>query len=158
MERKLTQAMDDFINGLAGAMQAQGDIICEQMKSTIANKPQHANDNGEPYYERTGRLIESIKSQTEADGNVVTTYIIADAKDPSGQYDYAEFLEYGTGKYNTSKTGRNTPWIYRDYWGNYHKTEGMKPYPFIEPAVMDAFDALDSLFADVDADIRKYKR
>lgn len=51
--------------------------------------------------------------------------------------EYAPHVEYGTGKYATNGGGRPTPWVYQDANGNWHRTHGSKPKPFIKPAVAD---------------------
>ena len=51
--------------------------------------------------------------------------------------DYAPYVEKGTGIYAKDGNGRMTPWIYCVKAGKYkgwHKTEGQKPHPFLEPA------------------------
>ena len=49
--------------------------------------------------------------------------------------EYAAYQELGTGKY--TEGGRPTPWAYKDAKGNWHRTDGNKPHPFIRPAVED---------------------
>lgn len=49
--------------------------------------------------------------------------------------DYAYFVEFGTGKYNSKGEGREKPWVYySEELGRYVYTEGMKPQPFLFPA------------------------
>lgn len=96
--------------------------ICRDMKETVAVD--------------TGKLKRSIKQKTErTNESTVTAYIYANAKNKQNGAQYAEFVEYGTGKYNVKGTGRQTPWRYKDSKGNWHTTEGQMPQPFIEPAV-----------------------
>lgn len=49
--------------------------------------------------------------------------------------EYAPYVEFGTGRYVAG--GRPTPWAYQDEKGNWHRTVGAKPQPFIKPAVAD---------------------
>ena len=49
--------------------------------------------------------------------------------------EYAAYVELGTGKYYPG--GRNTPWMYQDIKGNWHKTSGSKAQPYLKPAVAD---------------------
>lgn len=49
--------------------------------------------------------------------------------------DYAIYNEYGTGIYVGG--GRKTPWSYKDKWGNWHKTRGMKPIHFLKKALQE---------------------
>ena len=48
---------------------------------------------------------------------------------------YGVYLEKGTGLFAEDGNGRKTPWVYKDRKGNFYKTSGQKPSPFIEPAV-----------------------
>ena len=81
----------------------------------------------------TGDLYNSCSYKMETEGNVISAYIFADAKSESGDL-YAEFIEFGTGIYNQKGDGRKTPWRYKDREGNWHTTQGGRPYPFIRPA------------------------
>lgn len=51
--------------------------------------------------------------------------------------EYAAYVEFGTGQYATQGGGRNTPWVYQDAKGHWHKTSGSKAQPFVKPAVAD---------------------
>ncbi len=48
---------------------------------------------------------------------------------------YAPFVEFGTGLYAEDGKGRNTPWSYQDKDGNWHRTSGQRPQPFLSPAI-----------------------
>ena len=74
----------------------------------------------------TGRLRNSISHAVVPDEKAV--YIGSNAE-------YAPYVELGTGKYYPG--GRRTPWAYQDEKGNWHRTEGQPPKPFIKPAVAD---------------------
>lgn len=47
---------------------------------------------------------------------------------------YAIYNEMGTGIY---AGGRPTPWAFQDAAGNWHRTNGMPPAPFVKPAVAE---------------------
>lgn len=49
--------------------------------------------------------------------------------------EYAAYVELGTGKFYPG--GRQTPWVYQDAKGNWHKTEGNRAQPYLKPAVAD---------------------
>ena len=51
--------------------------------------------------------------------------------------DHAWFVERGTGIYNTSGTGRRTPWVYKHRKYGWILTRGQRPQPYVRPA-MDA--------------------
>lgn len=70
----------------------------------------------------TGNLRGSITYAVEGDDCYIGTNV-----------KYAPYIEFGTGKYAESG-GRQTPWTYQDGDGNWHRTEGYKPHPFIRPS------------------------
>lgn len=47
--------------------------------------------------------------------------------------DYAPYIEFGTGIY-AETGGRQTEWSWQDKEGNWHKTNGARPQPFIRPS------------------------
>lgn len=74
----------------------------------------------------TGNLRNSITHATENNGHTV---VIGSA------VTYAPYVELGTGKYAEGGGGRPTPWVYQDSKGNWHRTSGMKPRPYLRPAI-----------------------
>lgn len=46
--------------------------------------------------------------------------------------EYGKYVEFGTGIH--TEGGRQTPWVYQDEKGNWHRTSGQKPHPFIKPS------------------------
>lgn len=81
-------------------------------------------ENG-PYPFGTGNTRNSITHVVE-DKDV---YIGANTK-------YAIYIEMGTGVH-AEGGGRQTPWCYQDDEGNWHRTSGMRPRPFIKPAATE---------------------
>lgn len=73
----------------------------------------------------TGALRRSITSKVEGlEGTVFTPL------------EYASYIEYGTGLFAEVGNGRKkVPWNYKDDEGNWHSTSGMKPQPFMRPAL-----------------------
>jgi HK97 gp10 family phage protein len=139
----------DFFNDLKSAindtakdsLEGTAKRICRDMKETVAVD--------------TGKLKRSIKQKTErTNESTVTAYIYANAKNKQNGAQYAEFVEYGTGKYNVKGTGRTTPWRYKDSKGNWHTTEGQMPQPFIEPAV--EMNIPDEMEVQIKKNISKY--
>lgn len=55
---------------------------------------------------------------------------------------YAVYVELGTGLFAEGGNGRKTPWVWKDQNGKYHFTRGMKPQPFLRPAVEDHLEEL----------------
>lgn len=74
----------------------------------------------------TGNLRNSITHATENNGHTV---VIGSA------VTYAPYVELGTGKFAEGGGGRPTPWVYQDSKGNWHRTSGMKPRPYLRPAI-----------------------
>lgn len=74
----------------------------------------------------TGNLRNSITHTTEDNGHTV---VIGSA------VTYAPYIELGTGVYAEGGGGRPTPWRYQDSKGNWHTTSGMKPRPYLRPAI-----------------------
>lgn len=81
----------------------------------------------------TGRLRNSITHATDDDSAYIGTNV-----------EYGIYVEMGTGIY-AEEGGRSTPWSYKDDEGNWHTTVGMKPRPFLAPAVQEHIDEYKEL-------------
>lgn len=75
---------------------------------------------------------------------------VVDAKEPAAYVgsnsEYAVYVEMGTGIYYPG--GRKDPWSYQDAKGNWHKTVGNKPQPYIKPAVVDHVATYQAIIND----------
>lgn len=75
-----------------------------------------------------GELRRSIASKVEGSGTelegVVYTPLL-----------YAPYVEFGTGLFAESGGRTDVPWCYQDDEGNWHTTSGMKPQPYMRPAL-----------------------
>ena len=71
-----------------------------------------------------GDLRRSITSKVEGTEGVVYTSL-----------EYAPYVEYGTGLFAESGGRQDVPWNYQDDEGNWHSTSGMKPQPYMRPAL-----------------------
>lgn len=73
----------------------------------------------------TGELRSSISSSVnDFEGEVGTPL------------QYGVYVEYGTGLFAAKGNGRtDVPWMYKDAKGQWHITSGMKPQPFLIPAL-----------------------
>ena len=71
-----------------------------------------------------GDLRRSITSKVEDDKGVVYTPLL-----------YAPYVEYGTGLFAESGGRQDVPWNYQDDKGEWHSTSGMKPHPYLRPAL-----------------------
>lgn len=72
----------------------------------------------------SGDLRRSITSKVEDDKGIVFTPLF-----------YAPYVEYGTGLFAESGGRKDVPWCYQDDKGEWHSTSGMKPHPFMRPAL-----------------------
>lgn len=75
----------------------------------------------------TGNLRNSMSHVVDA--NEQKVYIGSTQKIPP----YGIYVEMGTGI--NVQGGRRTSWTYKDSKGKWHKTNGMKPRPFLKPAL-----------------------
>jgi HK97 gp10 family phage protein len=77
-----------------------------------------------------GELRRSITSKviTDIDGvkGVVYTPLL-----------YAPYVEFGTGLFAEEGGRKDVPWHYQDDEGNWHSTSGMKPQPYLRPALYE---------------------
>ena len=72
----------------------------------------------------TGELQRSITSKVEDGQGIVYTPL-----------EYAPYVEYGTGLFAEEGGRKDVPWCYQDDEGNWHSTSGMRPHPFMRPAL-----------------------
>lgn len=85
----------------------------------------------------TGMLRNSITHLVDTQEPAV--YVGSDSR-------YAPYVELGTGIYYPG--GRKDPWSYQDAQGNWHKTVGNKPQPYIAPALLDHTDTYKAIIED----------
>lgn len=71
-----------------------------------------------------GDLRRSITSKVEGNEGIVYTSL-----------EYAPYVEYGTGLFAEEGGRKDVPWSYQDDEGNWHTTSGMKPQPYMRPAL-----------------------
>lgn len=76
----------------------------------------------------TGQLRNSITSRVEADGGEIVGVVYT-------PLEYAPYVEFGTGLFAEEGGRADVPWNYQDDEGNWHKTSGQKPQPFLRPAL-----------------------
>jgi HK97 gp10 family phage protein len=76
----------------------------------------------------TGNLRNSITHKVDAAEDKV--YVGTDVE-------YAPYVELGTGIHAEGGGGRPTPWVYQDSNGDWHRTSGQEPKPFLRPAAKD---------------------
>lgn len=76
----------------------------------------------------TGELRRSITSKVNHAGNDVIGTVFT-------PLEYAPYVEFGTGLFAESGGRQDVPWCYQDDKGEWHSTSGMKPRPFMRPAL-----------------------
>ena len=76
----------------------------------------------------TGELRRSITSRVEpgADGAVGIVYT---------PLEYDPYIEFGTGLFAEEGGRKDVTWHYKDDEGEWHSTSGMKPHPYMRPAL-----------------------
>lgn len=90
----------------------------------------------------TGELRRSITSKIEREGEDVVGVVFT-------PLEYAPYVEYGTGLFAEGGNGRkDVPWNYQDDEGNWHSTSGMKPQPFMRPALNDNREQIKKILAE----------
>ena len=72
----------------------------------------------------TGELRRSITSKVENGVGIVFTPL-----------EYAPYVEFGTGLFAEEGGRQDVPWCYKDDKGEWHSTSGMKPQPYMRPAL-----------------------
>lgn len=71
-----------------------------------------------------GELRRSITSKVENGKGIVYTPL-----------EYAPYVEFGTGLFAEEGGRKDVPWHYQDDKGEWHSTSGMKPSPYMRPAL-----------------------
>lgn len=93
----------------------------------------------------TGALRQSITSKVEKeDGEWVGTIYTP--------LEYAPYVEYGTGLFAESGGRKDVPWSYQDDKGDWHSTSGMRPQPFMRPAINEAREDIIKIFKEAVVD------
>ena len=63
--------------------------------------------------------------------------------------EYAPYVHQGTGLFAVNGDGRKEPWVYKDAKGQFHKTIGQKPQPFLLDASIGEMDAVIRQISEV---------
>lgn len=72
----------------------------------------------------SGELRRSITSEVQGTKGIIFTPL-----------EYAPYVEFGTGLFAEQGGRTDVPWVYKDDEGEWHSTSGMKPHPFMRPAL-----------------------
>lgn len=76
----------------------------------------------------TGELRRSITSKIENSGSEIQGVVYT-------PLEYAPYVEFGTGLFAENGGRQDVPWNYQDDEGEWHSTSGMKPRPYMRPAL-----------------------
>lgn len=76
----------------------------------------------------TGELRRSITSEVYQEGGEIVGKVFT-------PLEYAPYVEFGTGLFAENGGRTDVPWNYQDDEGNWHSTSGMKPRPYMRPAL-----------------------
>lgn len=92
-------------------------------------------------------IVERAAKEKAPKGNgELRRSIKSEVKDLSGEVftplEYAPYVEYGTGLFAEEQGRQQVPWSYKDDEGNWHSTSGMKPQPFMRPALLENRDKI----------------
>lgn len=112
-----------------------GEIILDSISHALLRGLEKCGLVAESYAKKlcpvdTGNLRNSITHQVELEDGGGSAYIGTDVE-------YAPYVELGTGIHAEGGGGRPTPWVYQDEKGNWHRTSGHEPQPFLKPAAAD---------------------
>lgn len=86
----------------------------------------------------TGNLRNSITHVVEDDTVIIGTNVT-----------YAPYVEFGTGIYAEGGGGRQTPWYFQDSHGEWHRTSGMRPRPYLRPAIENHIEDFKHAFDQI---------
>lgn len=78
-----------------------------------------------------GALRNSIQSRVDKDNDEIVGVVFT-------PLEYAPYVEYGTGLFAENGGRKDVPWNYQDDEGEWHSTSGMKPQPFMRPAINES--------------------
>ena len=84
-----------------------------------------------------GDLRRSITSKVENNEGIVFTPL-----------KYAPYVEFGTGLFAEEGGRKDVPWCYQDDEGEWHSTSGMKPHPYMRPALEENREKILSILKE----------
>lgn len=63
--------------------------------------------------------------------------------------EYAPYIEFGTGLFAENGGRQDVPWNYKDEKGEWHTTSGMRPQPYMRPALYAKRKEIIKLFGGI---------
>lgn len=123
------EGMDNVLDMLDGV--ASTENIQEALQQACALVEREAKIKAP---KDTGALRRSITSRVEGNKGIVFTPL-----------EYAPYIEFGTGLFAKSGGRKDTPWSYKNDKGEWVSTSGIKPQPFLRPALEDNKDKIKKI-------------
>jgi HK97 gp10 family phage protein len=119
------QGLDDITEKLDSLMDAANvkaalGKACAIVERTAKQKAPKGN----------GELRRSITSKVDEVGGDIAGIVFTPLL-------YAPYVEYGTGLFAEEGGRQDVPWHYQDDEGEWHTTSGMKPSPYMRPALYE---------------------
>ena len=113
-------------NGITVEFEDNSPEVLNALKNAVNRGLKACGETAVGYAQRlcpvdTGRLRGSITYAVDGEDCYIGTNV-----------KYVPYVEFGTGKYAIG--GRQTPWVYKDDKGQWHRTSGSKAQPFLKPA------------------------
>lgn len=135
------------------------DIEIKLNSSMIPQVKAEVAKRGLVALEKCGLMAENYAKRNCTEKHIVDTGAlrnsithIVDESEPcvyiGTNIEYGVYIELGTGIYAENGDGRKTAWAYKDANGNWHKTKGQKPRPYIRPAITEHMDVYKKLIKD----------
>jgi len=88
-----------------------------------------------------GELRRSITSKVETNGTEIEGVVFT-------PLEYAPYVEYGTGLFAEEGGRKDVPWTYKDDKGEWHSTSGMKPHPYMRPALYENTERIKQILKE----------
>ena len=85
-----------------------------------------------------GELRNSITSKVEVSGGELVGVVFT-------PLEYAPYVEFGTGIFAEKGGRQDVPWMYTDDKGEWHITSGMKPQPYLRPALQESREKIKEI-------------
>lgn len=117
------EGLEDVLKSLEKV--GEGIDLQEAMGKACAMVERSAKQNAP---KGNGALRNSIASRVENEGGSVRGVVYT-------PLEYAPYIEYGTGLFAEEGGRTDVPWCYQDDKGEWHSTSGMKPHPYLRPAL-----------------------
>lgn len=119
------EGLDDILKSIDELVDVAG--LEQAMNKACLVVENQAKKNADAFRD-TGDLTRSIKHKVEFEGNEITGVVYSELL-------YAPYREFGTGLFAEEGGRKDVPWHYQDDKGNWHSTSGMKPQPYLRPAL-----------------------